>query len=746
VFEETGHVARYLLVPPECDDPADIMRVLLGASSEGGFGLEPPNMVIQSLEGPGYFTTWFDGLDDEDKRAWGQPCSGGDDIWRVARSRYAQRVEEILFAIVRAATESGVWFLLGDLSNMNGGTQGSIWAAAMDIHAQLCSQEAKSPVVLGLIQQTGHGVHHCCGGDFDVLRDIGKLPENPKPYALSFPTEVDLYAYSVELGQQVTQRAVIHNSRQFYMPGGDELRTRGMCINPRATHFIVTNGSKKGGPGCGSYGAIKLFSLLNAIAPAVHMCANAKSEGFVRKLYNQAIQGNQVIFLKHAGRLSSRAAQAIEFKRLEDRGQVEDNNVIPELLPPSAALRNFLLFDTVHDKVEDVVQKLTKALSAVNPEELSELGFVEAERHRLLQAWDLHILYKHNALVHSRRATAFQTVILVFSIATTLVSIVRTQEEVLGVESYHDELTFMCGVLPLLSGFFLTVNSRFAPIVKWAYLQSAATRITGEIYRYRSRVGQYTARGSDAFERFRNTSAAKKDLPMLSSRAAFQHALENIQVVTLSSELRLDQLYTPREAARADHFRTLYGAVAKEEKNSMGTSFISLYPAGDADLSFFSMLGIREQDDQARDDGISFIVAEDYVKFRLEPIIREMERQQPSLSRSYYGLHTILFILTTMSALLALLELDCWIPVVVAVSSAVATAMDYTAVQARLLNASQVLMALKNLLIWWESLSMVQKRLPINKATLVESAETAIEQEQSSVLKTLRKPQQSKEE
>jgi hypothetical protein len=46
-------------------------------------------------------------------------------------------------------------------------------------------------------------------------------------------------------------------------------------------------------------------------------------------------------------------------------------------------------------------------------------------------------------------------------------------------------------IIPLLSGAFLSLNSKFNPMGKYTELSLASTNIESEIYKYRSKVGVY---------------------------------------------------------------------------------------------------------------------------------------------------------------------------------------------------------------------------------------------------------------
>ena len=65
-------------------------------------------------------------------------------------------------------------------------------------------------------------------------------------------------------------------------------------------------------------------------------------------------------------------------------------------IPENVNLDNFLLLQTRSDSVEKVIDKLTLVLSSVQDDEMREVGYQQAERQRLLQAWELYVQFRYN--------------------------------------------------------------------------------------------------------------------------------------------------------------------------------------------------------------------------------------------------------------------------------------------------------------------------------------------------------------
>ena len=145
-------------------------------------------------------------------------------------------------------------------------------------------------------------------------------------------------------------------------------------------------------------------------------------------------------------------------------------------------------------------------------------------------------------------------------------------------------------------------------------------------------------------------------------------------------------------------------------------------------LSDFSLLGTAMEDD-ARDDGIGLISAHDYLRFRLLPAISRLNLEIPRHEKWYNSSQTLILLATMLASVFGVVGLHVWIPVVAATVAGVESIVHFDQTAARLVGANAALTQLKNLRLWWQSLSRTQQSLPQNKAQLIESSEDAIESE-----------------
>jgi len=139
-----------------------------------------------------------------------------------------------------------------------------------------------------------------------------------------------------------------------------------------------------------------------------------------------------------------------------------------------------------------------------------------------------------------------------------------------------------------------------------------------------------------------------------------------------------------------------------------------------------------------RDDGLGLITAEDYVHFRFLPLLQYYSYRSKQLTIIVQSLNVTIFFSTAVVAAAGSLEMDAWVPFLVAIISFLSAVLEFENLPAQQRNVNQSLESLKNLRVWWQSLSMVERRLPGNKEILVDASEATADAEISAWKKSLK--------
>ena len=336
-------------------------------------------------------------------------------------------------------------------------------------------------------------------------------------------------------------------------------------------------------------------------------------------------------------------------------------------------------------------------------------------------------------------------------------------------------------VLPCVSASVLTSISRLNFVNKWAALESGAVNVKSEIYQYRCRVLYYQPRKSndmdieDRVEELCDNPPSTADLATLAAlkkrqkkaeatapngitrRGTFSAALAQINSDATGSDVQADYLSMPPASAMAKLKANLYDwdkVLASYHQRTSSTSSCKRLcnpcrrpSAKVMDLedgpwnqagSDFHPNPFAIDDDYLNDDGTSLVTAEDYIHFRFLPMLQYYSWRSRDLSRKVLVLQVLTYFLTAALAAATPLGYKAWMPVLVSFISFFARIMEFDALSSQLRNVNQSLESLKNLHFWWQSLSMVERRMPSNKNELVACTEATADSEISAWKKTLK--------
>jgi hypothetical protein len=133
-----------------------------------------------------------------------------------------------------------------------------------------------------------------------------------------------------------------------------------------------------------------------------------------------------------------------------------------------------------------------------------------------------------------------------------------------------------------------------------------------------------------------------------------------------------------------------------------------------------------EEDDDDTDDLLTPLRAQQYMQCRLLPELAKRHAAAPKWSRLLQAIQLVVLGCTSAAAMLAAMELQRYIAVVLACSSAAAAYAELRQLSHRLRGVNGTAATLHRLVLWWQGLTVVQRRQPGPKARLVELTEQAI--------------------
>ena len=431
------------------------------------------------------------------------------------------------------------------------------------------------------------------------------------------------------------------------------------------------------------------------------------------------------------------------------------------------------MFSTTEDELQD---KVTQTMGVVfGPQH--EVGGHMSESKRITYAWRSRAKYLYNARVFKNHSDILNALLVIFTFLSTASAVVYTfllyNEHI----EFNHSRTFVLAVLlkanlllPLVATLLRGFISAFNPLVKYIALKNAAVKIEAEIYEYRTKVGKYSFRKPAAPSKNKKKTAGSSEVVL--PRIAFAKEMDKILDDLKASDVQhgslkelpddFDPLGDVNKRLRSNSYiqenyskpilsadmiksPSLLSKLSlgkpkvfseKDKKYSRSPSLemhdLRKLPSRD-ESEAHSLAPVDDVEDEESDDGcgpvddgLTLLTADDYLTYRMLPMIAELTTKTPRLS-SWSSTFTILvLILSVSAAALSTFERSDFIPAALALSGGITAWASYQQTDLRLILTNNSLSQLNQLLVWWDGLTMIEKRIPINKETLVMTSEMAI--------------------
>jgi hypothetical protein len=332
----------------------------------------------------------------------------------------------------------------------------------------------------------------------------------------------------------------------------------------------------------------------------------------------------------------------------------------------------------------------------------------------LNSAWQRFADYDQNAVQQQSTFERLQRYILGLGVVTTFLAVLYTALElaisrqeaihsyVIGIlqgaeatgafvglpASYLRSVTLLAGVppaamsllrfavvaVPIVVAMLVAYYNRFDAGSKWILLRATAESIKREIYRYRTRADIYRT-------------------PKLDDQDATADALLARRVGDLCRRtMRTEVNFSALKPYKGVLPPGMYGA-------------------------------------QSVDDGFSPLTPAQYAAIRIGDQITYFRSRCVRLERRLKRLQAITYLFVGLSALLAAVSLEIWVPVAAAVATALTAYVQAQQYESTLTKYNQTMTDLLNLQDWWQALTKTERETPENIDLLVRLGEEILETE-----------------
>ena len=119
------------------------------------------------------------------------------------------------------------------------------------------------------------------------------------------------------------------------------------------------------------------------------------------------------------------------------------------------------------------------------------------------------------------------------------------------------------------------------------------------------------------------------------------------------------------------------------------------------------------------DDHYSPTKPDEYIRLRILKALRFYRERLPSYAAKRDVSQWTIMVGTATGALIAFIGFAPQVAIISSVTAAIASWMEFTTTAAKIARYNGIIVALTNLLLWWDSLSLVDKATPVNVDMLV---------------------------
>ncbi|HEY6231049.1 MAG TPA: DUF4231 domain-containing protein [Pyrinomonadaceae bacterium] len=317
----------------------------------------------------------------------------------------------------------------------------------------------------------------------------------------------------------------------------------------------------------------------------------------------------------------------------------------------------------------------------------------------LVQAWGYFAEYDRNAIVQQQRFQRLQKAIILIGVFATALALINEVWEgnnhrlgALALWNYFrgqgagsvsqvgwSLLHYILLMLPITLTVLITASNRFKQGNKWLLLRAGAEAIKREIYRYRSRSGDYK-------ENFDVPSS-----PPIVGPTPEQVLAQRVEDIT-------------RRAMRTE----------------VNSSSLLPYDGKEGFPPYVSKTG---------DDGFSVLSPDRYVQVRLADQLKFYKKRAVEHETRLKRIQWAIFIIGGLGTLLAAVNQQVWIALTTAVAAALTTYLSYQQTESTLTKYNQAFTDLENVKLWWSALPADEQAKQESLDALVDHTEKVLQSE-----------------
>jgi hypothetical protein len=372
-------------------------------------------------------------------------------------------------------------------------------------------------------------------------------------------------------------------------------------------------------------------------------------------------------------------------------------------------LLDLFQLDCVYSNNLDDTHRITQTIASVAKiDRLPSENSVEA-LVILQSAWDRVDMYSRTAKQCKKVTKALYVCLLLIGFIVSTITVVSLNERlhsIPGDEALIDADTLSQAVigLSLFGSLVGSVVSFMNPGLRWQQLRGAALSLECEIWRFRTRTGQYSTSTKAGFGRY--------------SKEAERKLLSHLETINE----HVSQSATVMETTFFSNVE-LFGDTTRAGFYSHGQ-----YPPSGMCGTF----GMSHEDD----DHYSPLKPQDYLKYRIKPTSRFYQNKLPLYYRTRAISEMLLLFSMFAGTILAFMKLSEWAALATSFSAATAAWKGFAETDKKLSRYSNTVEKLASTVLWWRQLSEVEQASLSKVDVLISTCEGIFEREHDAWLST----------
>ena len=471
-------------------------------------------------------------------------------------------------------------------------------------------------------------------------------------------------------------------------------------LDKNHSHFVLVEGKDWGSE------TNVIFKLMSALTPRAQSVVLVAGGGAVsRREVLQAVRQNlPLIVVEGSGGLADEIATAWRAKP-----ELPDDPLMAEIIADGR-----IEFHLLSNSVNGAERLILRELGGDNV---------------LLQAWEQFADYDLNAKYQQKRFNRLQIAIIVIGLLGTALALAKQVWNHEGIKTalkdwwfyWHTSrdvtphwvgwwlIYYLLLAIPILLTILITAVNRFKQGNKWLLLRAGAEAIKREIFRYRTKSGDYQEKPKKSPPS--NPPSQTGADPTPTSVAATAKASGATAFPTMPPP-------TP-EQVLAQRVEDITRRVMRTEVNA---SALKPYDKGEG---FPPDMYAAE----GGDDGFSLLTPDRYVEVRLGDQLNYYRKKAVRLERQLKLIQWSIFIIGGLGTLLAAINQQVWIAFTTALAAALTTYLSYQQTESTLTKYNQAATDLNNVKSWWLALPPDEQAKPENVTTLVDHTEQVLQSE-----------------